>query len=358
LLATSAFAFGALAQNNIPGQIADPSTYKGSMALQEQERADSAAQQQANDAMLKRLDQNYAAYSPQRGGGGGGAGVPPLKQKPLLPAAKNPLLGQMWRIGPTKHYDTGILGQLAPGIDDFVDEGLQGACAEFLGDPDTVLRFTPTELHEVSPDGRDKVLHKVEYRGDSGNVIVIPTDGGDMGMIYGMTDRDHAVAAFFGCTMHRTASYARLGPPSKAEQAAVDGKAVLSLTLTAVVNGKTVAPPAGTVVFLTNQNPDANLTRAGFSGPQQLFAACKYNHGGDINVCSRGLVALRSGIVGQVQTDEHGKGQSAGVPAGHYFLVGLIVYQGHFLLWHLPVDLKVGGNSVSLTPQDGDISKD
>ena len=353
----SAIAFGAWAQC-IPGQIADPSTYKGSMALQAQEQQAGQAQQQANDAMLKRLDDTYAAYGPRAGGAGGRGRVSPLKQKPLLPAARNPLLG-MWRIGPTKHFVVGLFGALAPGVSDFVDGGLAGACAEFLGDPDTVLRFTATELAAVSSDGHDRVLQHVEYRGDAGNVIVIPTDGGDMAMIYGMPDRNHAVAAFFGCTMSRTNSFARLGPPTKAEQALVDGKAILSLTVGEMVQGRLSSPPAGSVIFLTNQNPDANLVRAGFAAPQpveRLFAACQIHHGGDQATCNKGLSALKLGTIGMVQTDEHGRAETPAIAPGHYFLVALIPYKGHAILWHLPVDLKRGGNAVSLTPQNGDIS--
>src|SRR5215475_2745818 len=78
------FAVAALAQDH-PGQINDPSTYKGSMANQAQERATYAAQEAQNQQMLNRLDQDYAAYAPKSGGGSGGGGratVPPLKSKP------------------------------------------------------------------------------------------------------------------------------------------------------------------------------------------------------------------------------------------------------------------------------------
>src|SRR5262245_41507768 len=85
-----------------PGQINDPSTYQGSMANQAQEQASAAAQAEANQQMLQRLDQNYAAYSPQGGGGAaGGGGAPPVKQLPLLPVSKNPLIGT-WQMGAAK----------------------------------------------------------------------------------------------------------------------------------------------------------------------------------------------------------------------------------------------------------------
>src|ERR1700730_3165798 len=68
-LTASTLAFGALAQD-IPGQLPDVSTYKGSMEQQRRD-SESAAQVQAqNLAMQQRLDANYAAYAPQPGGGG------------------------------------------------------------------------------------------------------------------------------------------------------------------------------------------------------------------------------------------------------------------------------------------------
>src|SRR5437870_3360798 len=97
----------ALAQPGTPGQINDPSTYRGSMANQAAERAASAQVEAQNQQMRQGMDQNYAAYAPggrRSGGRGGGSGPPPLKSHPLLPAAKNPLLG-MWRMGKSKSMD-------------------------------------------------------------------------------------------------------------------------------------------------------------------------------------------------------------------------------------------------------------
>src|SRR5262245_22061465 len=108
------------AAQETPGQINDPSTYQGSMANQAQEQASAAAQAEANQQMLQRLDQNYAAYSPQGGGGSvGGGGTPPVKQLPLLPASKNPLIGR-WQMGATKPVDLNGLPVL-PGTESIVN---------------------------------------------------------------------------------------------------------------------------------------------------------------------------------------------------------------------------------------------
>ena len=93
-----------------PGEINDPSTFRGSVANQALEQQAYQQQEAANQAMQQRLDANYAAYAPQGGGGGGGA-VVNLKAKPLLPAANNPLLGR-WQQKAPKALDLGVLEAL------------------------------------------------------------------------------------------------------------------------------------------------------------------------------------------------------------------------------------------------------
>jgi hypothetical protein len=361
------FAVAALPQGT-PGQINDPSTYKGSMANQAQEQATSAAQEAQNQQMLNRLDQTYAAYAPKSGGASGGgrtATVPPLKSRPLLPAAKNPLLG-MWRMGETKAINLGGL-PVVQGTSEIVNGAMGGACASVFGKPDTVIRFTATQFNWVAPDGHDEILNRVEYRSDGANIIVIPTDS-DLAMIFGMSNNDHAVVAFFGCTMRRTNTAARRGsqPPAATTAAKpatpATGQAVLSLTVGEMINGALSAPPAGTLLFLTTQDPDANLVRAGFApdpGGQpidKLFAACKIDQGGTQQRCNQGMQALTAGTIGQTATGSDGHAVTGAVAPGRYYIVGFTPYKGHSLIWHMPVDLKPGTNAVSLTPQNGSLS--
>lgn len=361
-----AIAFAATAQNYPGGQKPDPFSYEGNMVL---EREQAAKAQAENDAMQKRLDENYKYYAP----GGPGAprtaaprGVPPLKSRPLLAAANNPLLG-LWRMGATRPINLGpVLSALDQGG---VTQGaFGGGCANILGKPDTVIRFTPTQLDWVAPDGHDEILNKVEYRGDGANIIVIPTDS-DLPLIFGMTNRDHAVVAFLGCTMSRTNTAARLGQqPAKpgappVAQAPATGTAILSMTVGGMLNGAFAAPPAGTQIYVTAKNPDQALVQAGFagdaSGPpiEKLFAACKAPaQGGNQANCSRGMSAMFAGALGAAATDPNGHAQTPAIPPGRYYLVGFSPYQGHALIWHLPIDLKAGANAVSLSPQNASIS--
>jgi hypothetical protein len=356
----SALASGAAAQDH-PGQIPDPSSYKGSMELQRREQESAQRIEQQNQQMLQRLDQDYAAYAPGSTGstGGGASSVPPLKSRPLLPASKNPLLG-MWRMGATRPLNLGRGGAAFPGTSEIVTGALSGGCESILGRPGTVIRFTPTQLNWVAPDGHDEILNHVEYRGDPTNIVVIPTDS-DLALIFGMSSRDHAVVAFLGCTLSRTNTAARQGQTATA--GAVGGQATLNLTVGEVVNGARSSPPAGTRLFLTPENPDASLVLAGFApdpGGQpidKLFEACKIGQGGTQQRCNQGMQALTVGAVRETATGPDGRAAIDAVAPGRYYIVSYTPYKGHALIWHMPVDLKPGANAVSLTPQNGSLSR-
>jgi hypothetical protein len=269
-------------------------------------------------------------------------------------------------MGATKPLNLGGLGAM-PGTSEVVNGALSGGCESMLGKPDTVIRFTPTQLNWVAPDGHDEILNHVEYRSKGGNIVVIPTDS-DLSLIFGMPDHNHAVVAFFGCTMSRTQTAARLGQlaaansPGGGAGGGAGGQAVLNLTVGEVVNGALSSPPAGTRLWVSSQNPDANLVRAGFAASpggqpiDKLFAACNIGHGGTQQRCNEGMQALTAGAVGETATDMNGHAATGALQPGRYYVVGFTPYKGHSLIWHLPVDLKPGANAVSLTPQNGSLS--
>ncbi len=241
-----------------------------------------------------------------------------------------------------------------------------------MGKTDTVIRFTPTALNWVAPDGHDEILNHVEYRSDGANIIVIPTDS-DLAMIFGMPNHEHAVAAFFGCTMSRTNTSARLGQtasasgasggPAAAAASASTNHAIVNLTVGGMLNGTFASPQAGTQIYVATKNPDVALAQAGFAGDaggppiEKLFAACKSPAQGGVQAnCARGMTAMFNGALGAAAIDPNGHAQAPGLPPGHYYLVGFTPYQGQVLIWHLPFDLRPGANSVALTPQNGSIS--
>jgi len=144
-----------------PGQINDPSTYQGSMANQAQEQASAAAQEAANQQMQQRLDQNYAAYAPQGGGGAlGGGGAPPVKQLPLLPASKNPLIGK-WQMGATKPVDLNGM-EVLPETQSILNAAFGGGCESIFGKGR--IAFTPSQLNWLAPDGHEEILNRAPAR--------------------------------------------------------------------------------------------------------------------------------------------------------------------------------------------------
>jgi hypothetical protein len=363
LIALSVAASPALAQST-PGQINDPSTFSGSLANQAAEQARSQEIQAQNDAMLQRLDQSYAAYAPGGGSGGGGAvSVPPLKSRPLLPPDRNPLIGR-WQQMPTKPVEMGWLRAL-PGAS-IVDAALAGGCESIFGRAG--IAFTPTQLNWVAEDGHEEILNHVEYRSNGADIIVLASDG-DLPLIFGLTDNDHAVAAFLGCQMRRLEPKARpvtvntAPATSAASSASAAGSAILNLTVGSIINGIFSSPPAGTRIFITNQNPDSNLVSAGFapdSGGQpieKLFDACSLASGGTQERCNQAMQALAMGTVAITELDPNGHAETEALVPGRYYVVSFVPYQGHSLIWHLPVDLEPGANSVVLSPENGSISR-
>lgn len=347
----------------IPGQLPDVSTYNGSMEQQRREAESAQQMEQQNQQMQQRLDETYKYYAP--GGGGGGSGGnragPPLKSKPLLPADKNPLLGR-WRQTAGKRADLGLLNQM-PGATEMVNGAFGGGCQSIFGKG--TIAFGPSTYNWVAPDGHEEVLNHVEYRSDGANVIVIPTDPAPLPLIFGFPDHDHAVVALLGCTMQRLTPGAKPTQVSAQTKSAVPGvqagQAILDLNVGETVAGQFSPVPAGTQIWLTGQNPDANLVRAGFAPDrggqpiEKLFAACKVGHGGTMESCHRGMQAMLTGALGVARTDAAGHART-GIEPGRYYLVGFVPYKGHSLMWHMPVDIKTGANSVTLEPRNGSIS--
>ena len=354
-----------------PGQLPDVSTYQGSMEQQRRDAESSQQMEQQNQQMQQRLDDTYKSYAPGGAGGAGGGGAmgsragPPLKSKPLLPADKNPLLGR-WQQTAGKRADLGILNQM-PGAPEMVNAALGGGCQSIFGKG--MIAFGPNTYDWVAPDGHQEVLNQVEYRSDGSNVIVIPTDPAPLPLIFGFPDHNHAVVAFLGCAMQRVAPGAKPTQASAQTKSASPGvpagqagQAILDLNVGETVAGKFSPAPAGTQIWLTNQNPDANLVKAGFTPDpdgqpiEKLFAACKVGQSSTLENCKRGMQAMLTGSLGIARTDATGHAQTGAVAPGRYYLVGFVPYKGHSLMWHMPVDMRAGANSVTLEPKNGSIS--
>lgn len=351
-----------------PGAIPDPSTYQGSTELQRQ-----------SDAQ----DQSYRNNAPGDGGAGGGgysrntgsAAGAALSMRamraPLLPPDRNALLGR-WQQTAGRSTDLGGLNQLFPGLGETVTATLGGGCQSIFGKGR--VAFTPTSFNWVAPDGHEELLNHVKYHDGGATKVFVISES--LILVFDFPDHDHAVVNGLGCTMQRLGPGDKPTPDGQAKAAAQPvaarsqpaapdvpaGQAILDFNVGATVAGNFSPAPAGTALWLTPQNPDTNLVKAGFTSDpggqpiEKLFAACQIGHGGTAEGCKRGMQAMLTGALGVARTDTAGHARTGALAPGRYYVVGFVPYQGHSLMWHMPVDLKTGANSLSLGPQNGSIS--
>ncbi len=352
-------------EGSTPGAIPDPSTYQGSMALQQQEQQEqqqARQQQEQNQQMSRRLDQTYQQDAPRGAAGrqsrGGGGGVN-WWAKPALPAARNPLLGRWKQVA-----SRGVSGPLAhfPGID-VANGALAGGCKSMFGTG--VIAFEPSALRWVAPDGHEEILNHVAYRASGSEVVVLSRDPGAIpALIFGFPNHDHAVVAFFNCTMSRlgarpqassTAAGLPAGPraPTAAVAAAplpsAPANAVLILQVGAT-NAGAFTPFGNLRLLVTPVDPATAFRNAGIvppsgiiSPPDQIFADCHQT-----DLCVRDWRALGVGARGVVLTDATGHVQTPQFAAGHYYVLGITPYGGGALIWTQPVNVHPGTNTMTL----------
>jgi hypothetical protein len=354
-----------------PGAIADPSTYQGSVALQQQESAADAAQSQQNSAMLQRLDDTYRQYAPGRSNA-----PPPIDwwKQPAVPPSKNPLLGS-WRLGAYHAASTQQLGQtlgaplaglMALGGGDGTNplsDFLEAGCQSIFGNG--AITFEPDAFKMVNDDGRVEV-HRAAYRSKGRDLVILTPDLGMIQSLFvGFTGHDHAVVAFLNCSLDRVgamgspsnskavagtgAHLANLGQPPPAGPANATMKFQVGVTAS---GGFTPLPHAP--VWVLTQDPQATAAAAGLALPAgtsllgKLASDCH-----SIEVCKTEIVAIVHGALGRVMTDVNGQAQTPQIPAGRYYVVGVSNIQGRPLIWVQPVSVRPGVNVVTLDQKNG-----
>lgn len=343
------------------------------MQLQQQEQQQYQQQEQQNQQMQQRLDQNYRQYAPPQSGAGGQTargGPPPIDwwSKPALPPARNPLLGR-WKQAASKGVSSQQLaGPLAglPGADivaSIFNASMAGGCKSMFGTG--VVAFEPDSLQWVAPDGHEEILNHVAYRANGSEVVMITHDPGAIpALIFGFSNHDHAVVAFFNCTMERIsakppAPSASVAPTAKtptqpaAPPPSGPANSVLKFQV-GVASAGNFTPLVDIQIWVMPENPEDALVRAGFiaagggSLGDKFSADCRIP-----NNCMRDLKTMTAKALGSVRTDAAGHAQTPSIPAGGYYLVGLAAYQGKPLLWAQPVNLRPGSNSVTLDQTNG-----
>ncbi|HKB95977.1 MAG TPA: hypothetical protein VKB94_03950, partial [Rhizomicrobium sp.] len=281
--------------------------------------------------------------------------------KPALPPARNPLLGRWRQIASRQAQNplAGLLGSM-----------MAGGCQSMFGKG--MVAFEPNALQWVAPDGHEEILNHVAYRANGQDVVMISRDPGAIpALFFGFPNRDHAVVAVFNCTMERLGAK----PPPSIAPAAPGGRspapqsvsssapvpspsgpanAVLNFDIGAAAPG-TFTPFAGIQIWVTREDPEAGLIRAGFpQGPgplaERLVADCRIPAN-----CIRDWKAMTSTALGSIRTDAAGHAHTPSIPAGRYYLVGIAPYQGKALFWRRPVNLQAGSNGVVLDQTNGSL---
>jgi len=64
--------------------------------------------------------------------------------------------------------------------------------------------------------------------------------------------------------------------------------------------------------------------------------------------CQAGMRAIAANAVSKVVTDAGGQAQTAGLPAGRYFVFSTAMYKQRPMFWQVPVELHPGRNAVAL----------
>jgi hypothetical protein len=134
------------------------------------------------------------------------------------------------------------------------------------------------------------------------------------------------------------------------------GKAVLSVSsgMGAQPGRSNLNLLAGVHVFLLNDNIENVLAKSGYHPPAEMspvkgfFSTCR--GGAEPPDCQKAKAAVGPVMVGVIQLDTNGNGQTQPGPPGTYYLLCLIRFKanGQSRIWNFRVTLKPGPNSVTL----------
>lgn len=262
-------------------------------------------------------------------------------KRPPLPPDRNPLLGRWKRPSSARANSSDPFAQ--------VQAMLQGGLCEVLFGGG-VFEFRPDRL--VGMDGRtpEMELDRVEYRGDSKRVIVIPKTTFKL-MDFEVEGPDRINWASQNCVLVRAGAATGSAAASKPAQAdsqrtsaGAGGVVVLSVGAASAEN-----KVAGRQFLILNEDPQVALIKGGLqptphsSVLQNWLRAC-------INRtpnCEKGALALRPHNVGTATTDANGRAETAPLPAGRYWVLHEAGVGGKRWMWNQPVDVKAGMQSLT-----------
>jgi hypothetical protein len=180
--------------------------------MQLQQQYDS--QQQQFRAQQNQQNQSPSEQRTQpRSSGGAGASMGPdlvsiWRQRPPLASENNPLLGRWLPQAVTVKSlaDDGLASLFGPEVMNMAKGMARGVaqanCEQMFGRGP--VEFGATTLVGLDRNGRQGVLNRLAYRGNSNRVAALPSDGSSIGvMIFDFNGPDHITAVDSGCTFVR-----------------------------------------------------------------------------------------------------------------------------------------------------------
>jgi hypothetical protein len=221
---------------------------------------------------------------------------------------------------------------------------LQSVCDSMFGNG--IVDFRPSTLVSIAPNGGEKVLTRVEYRGGGERIAVLPLDSGAFGVaVFGFNGHDRITADEIGCAMARAsnASAVRAVPASAVsmQPTAAGAPAVISIA----------TPFRGIDVMILKHSVNATLANGGLralpngTSMKTWHVACQMQ----TPVCQQGMRVVTADLAaGATRTDAGGRAEARTLPAGRYYVFGVVQIANRPMIWNLPVDLKSGPNSILL----------
>ena len=219
-----------------------------------------------------------------------------------------------------------------------------------------VFEFRPDRLVGMDERTREQELDRVEYRGDSKYVVVLPKTTLKL-IEFDVDGPDRVHWTGQNCVLVRVAS-TPAGPggsaPAKVTNAAQPPSArsgsstggVLTLSVGAASSTDNVS---GRKLWVLKADPQVALIKGGLTSTpdgtvlQHWMRACQKRD----QACATGAQALKPYSVGIATTDAKGHAQTPPLPAGRYWVLSDAKVDNKRLMWNQPVDVK--GTEVSLT---------
>jgi hypothetical protein len=276
--------------------------------------------------------------------------------QPALPAERNPLLGAKWaRPASTRPNPNDPFGQIQA-----LAKG--GMCELLFGGG--VFEFRADRLIGMDERTPPQEMDRVEYRGDTKHVVVIPKTTVKL-MEFDVEGPDRINWKAANCVLVKTGSAptASGSAPSKAANAApanvakaAAGQArgtqsgsggVLMLAVGATSSTDKVA---GRKVWVLKSDPNFVLIKAGVTSTpygtvmQNWMRACEKRE----QICMTGMQALQPYSVGIATADAVGHAQTPVLPAGRYWVLSDAKIDNKHMMWLQPVDVRSAETSVTL----------